>query len=419
MAVGISNVAFTSIKGTNKIAPNESFTAAFTLTRTSSEKIASIRCSAGFWINNRWYTISNVVSIATNFGSNTSLNCTVQMRSVRNGESCTSPLPGQAAYNMFDWLKSYPMRSFSSISIRVVTYSSSSVMIWDRDTGSEGSTALRERINPSFTSFSFQRCDANGTRNNEGERLLSNIKIAFANNAYSEFTLTLQLYSVTGSSQTLVTTVTIPSSDSRMTQLITGISNSTLFVSSFTVAKGTSYVLKGTLSSSLESGSASCSIAKAFVNMHLSAATNGGVAFGSFSTSSNASPKFENNYPAYFYNAMTVSGTFTASGAAYIGGDLTVTGALILRGSMSNFKGGYYSAGNVAAGGDVTKNIGFGATFKSTPFTQISLYGDSNLSKISIQITAVSTSSMNVRIINSGSADHNVTIAWMAFGILS
>ena len=65
------------------------------------------------------------------------------------------------------------------------------------------------------------------------------------------------------------------------------------------------YLLKGTLSSSLENASASCNIAKSFANMHLSAATNGGVAFGSFSSSTNASPKFECNYPALFYNSVS------------------------------------------------------------------------------------------------------------------
>ena len=288
-----------------------------------------------------------------------------------------------------------------------------------------GLAAMRERINPTFSSFSFVRCNTAGTKTDEGERLLSTIKISFLNNAYSEFTLTLQLYSVNGSTQTLVTTVTIPSSDTRMSQLVTGISNNTAFISTFTVAKGTNYVLKGTLSSSLESSTANCNIAKSFANMHLSAATNGGVSFGSFSSSTNSAPKFENSFPAYFYSTLSVSGALSVTGGASVGGNAsvggaaTVTGALTAKGGIANIKGGYKTGITSAAGSDQTVNIPFGVTFKATPYVLISLYGSENLSKISIQIISVSTSSMNVRVINNGSASHSVGVAWRAYGTLS
>ena len=415
----VSSVTVTSVKGTTAIAPNEDYSVDFVISNESGAvAIDSVKVNLFALINNKYYFVSQAVSAQIMTYGGSSFHFYATFRSLRRGEACTSPVPTIFGTNIFDYLTSASLRS-ASLKVMVVPYNTPSMYQTPIQVSVSNLVAIRERINPSFTSFSFQRCDTSGTKNDEGERLLSNIRIAFANNAYSEFTVTLRLYSVSGSTQTLVTTVTIPSSDSRMTQLITGISNSTLFLSSFTVAKGTNYVLKGTISSSLESANASCNIAKSFANMHLSAATNGGVAFGSFSSSSNANPKFENNYPAYFYNALTVNGTFTASGAAWVGGNLTVTGALRLRNAMDNFKGGYYSAGSIAAGGDVTKNIGFGATFKSTPFTQICMYGTQNLSKISIQITAVSTSSMNVRIINSGSAAHDVMIVWMAFGIYS
>ena len=68
--------------------------------------------------------------------------------------------------------------------------------------------------------------------------------------------------------------------------------------------------------------------------MHLSAAINGGVAFGSFSSSTNAAPKFENSFPAYFYSNLNVSGALGVTGAATFTGAQTVGGNAVFNGGI-------------------------------------------------------------------------------------
>jgi len=255
------------------------------------------------------------------FGSGNSVTYTLQMTSLKRGEACTSPYQLITGTNVFDYLSSNNLRSVTMKVMVAPISGMAGMVISPLESAVTGLAAMRERINPTFSKFSFVRCDTAGTVNDEGERLLSTVKLSFLNNAYSEFTLTLTLYSVNGSTQTAVTTITIPSSDSRMSQLVTGITNSTLFTASFNVAKGTTYVLKGTLSSSLESSTASCNIAKSFANIHLSAATNGGVAFGSFSSSTNAAPKFECSYPAFIYNYASIDSWLAVYGNLRVDGN--------------------------------------------------------------------------------------------------
>ena len=331
----LSNVSVTSVKGTPAIAPGENYTLKFTLTKTSGEMaFTGVKCNLFALVNGNYYFMSKAVTQNVSFGSGNSVTYTLQMTSLKRGEACTSPYQLITGTNVFDYLASNNLRSVTMKVMVAPISGMAGMVISPMESAVTGLAAMRERINPTFSKFSFVRCDTAGTVNDEGERLLSTVKLSFLNNAYSEFTLTLTLYSVNGSTQTAVTTITIPSSDSRMSQLVTGITNSTLFTASFTVAKGTTYVLKGMLSSSLESSTASCNIAKSFANMHLSAATNGGVAFGSFSSSTNAAPKFENSFPAYFYSNLNVSGALGVTGAATFSGAQTVGGNAVFNGGI-------------------------------------------------------------------------------------
>lgn len=49
-------------------------------------------------------------------------------------------------------------------------------------------------------------------------------------------------------------------------------------------------------------------VSEAFANVHLSGRKNGGVAFGRFSSATDEEPKFECNYPAYFYGGIALGG---------------------------------------------------------------------------------------------------------------
>lgn len=58
------------------------------------------------------------------------------------------------------------------------------------------------------------------------------------------------------------------------------------------------------VSDGYETVTAQITVDRAFANLHLSGKTTGGVAFGRFSTAQQGVPKFECDYPAYFYGGI-------------------------------------------------------------------------------------------------------------------
>lgn len=60
--------------------------------------------------------------------------------------------------------------------------------------------------------------------------------------------------------------------------------------------------------SSTETASVTFLIGNVFTNVHLAGKKNGGVAFGKYSASTDDTPMFECNYPAYFYGGIAQIG---------------------------------------------------------------------------------------------------------------
>lgn len=118
-------------------------------------------------------------------------------------------------------------------------------------------------------------------------------------------------------------TDTMVAFNATLSQLITGITNSTSAVTA-TFSAATDWYFLLTVSNGYETTNAYGSIPRAFANIHLAGLTTGGVAFGKFSSSTQGNPLFECEFPAYF-NAGIASheyhdgDTVTINGGTFFG----------------------------------------------------------------------------------------------------
>ena len=89
--------------------------------------------------------------------------------------------------------------------------------------------------------------------------------------------------------------------------LLNGVTDSTLLISAgLQFSNASDWPVYVTFGDDYEQARLSGTVFRAFSNMHLSAARNGGVAFGGFSSATDASPKLESRYPCYFYGGVPV-----------------------------------------------------------------------------------------------------------------
>jgi hypothetical protein len=89
--------------------------------------------------------------------------------------------------------------------------------------------------------------------------------------------------------------------------LLNGVTDSTLLISAgLQFSNASDWPVYVTFGDDYEQARLSGTIFRAFSNMHLSAARNGGVAFGGFSSATDSAPKLESRYPCYFYGGVPV-----------------------------------------------------------------------------------------------------------------
>lgn len=152
---------------------------------------------------------------------------------------------------------------------------------------------------PTVANFDLERC-LNGVPNDEGENLLTTLKLQVSEKARTEL-LTLKLHYAEGEAAT----TQAPSIDltPHISELLTGVTDSAeLITDTFANTGNWNFLL--VFGDDYESAGAVLSVPKAFANVHLSGKSTGGVAFGGFSTSEESSPKLECYYPGYFYGGI-------------------------------------------------------------------------------------------------------------------
>ena len=260
-------------------------------------------------------------------------------------------------------------------------------------------TILNARCNPIIQNLAFYRCDANGVKKDEGEYALTTLKTSFASESYKDwFGITLKQYNTNTS--TLVQTISIDSGDAILSQLYTGVTDSNLFINSFSLfAKEVNYKVVVEIGDEFEKSTLSYSIPATFVNIHLSAASKGGVAFGKLSSAEDNNPLFECDYPAHFYDNVKIIGS----------------------GGIDNLKYGIVTTdlqSLVAPGGQREVTINFDHAFTGTPVVTVCAYSSMQEYNISCCLKSVSTSGFTVVGTNNGSSITTIGFNWIAYGQL-
>lgn len=255
--------------------------------------------------------------------------------------------------------------------------------------------AINRLIVPKIDNLAFSRCNDQGVKDTFGTKLLTTLKTSFGSpNDRSSFRVVI--------TQNGGNTVTIPAGDSRLDSFYNGIVDSNMFISNFTVNENQKYNMIVQLTDGYESSSMSYIVPSSFVNVHLSAASTGGVAFGKLSTATNNNPSFECEYPTVINNSLKVFGT------------------------IGNVQGGIVAP--VIIDGTSGQNeheftVSFNSPYASTPFVTINLYGDTSsyysyYHNISIYIKSIGNSSFKVIIDNYNQYAIHAGFTWMACGEL-
>ena len=158
---------------------------------------------------------------------------------------------------------------------------------------------MRSRCNPTISAFSLERA-ASGVANDEGENVLTTLKLAMADTGEVS-NMSLKAYYAQGDTATDSDSGIDLTSD--ISTLLTGVTdNSTLISGTFSNGSDWDFLL--VFGDSYESVSVHSALFRSFANMHLSGASTGGVCFGGFGTSTEGNPKTESYFPVYLYGGI-------------------------------------------------------------------------------------------------------------------
>ena len=245
---------------------------------------------------------------------------------------------------------------------------------------------------PAIEAFQLER-SMDGVPNDEGESLLTTLKLGIAERYRLEL-LSLKLYyaenaAATTASPFIDLTASIP-------DLLAGVTDSAeLITKTFVNISNWNFLL--VFGDAYESASAALSVSRAFANVHLSGKSTGGVALGGFSTSEEGDPKFESHYPAHFYAGIS------DFGGSVQGGTVTRTEPSVPAQSYKSYK------------------VTFPIPFKEIPVVTCSLYSWSTsyyMGGFCLAISAgtITKTGFTVNCYNSTSSARDFHLAWIAIG---
>lgn len=248
---------------------------------------------------------------------------------------------------------------------------------------------VRYRIAPQIQRFSVQRCDADGTNNNEGSKLkITGLQGVLQNGSAADVTSCNIV--ISGDDLTSPVTVNVA-----VASMLAGISESAPgILASYTFSPTQAYTLTANFAAGTESAPPyAVEVGYAFANLHLAGCKTGGAAFGMFSTATENNPKLESSYPLYAY------------------------------GGIANIVGGRTEQITVGGNAYFDYGINLPVTFKAAPLVVVCLESDStagNIGRIMAAVLAdtVTASSFVVRVFNGDSTARQPYIRWMAYGVL-
>ena len=296
MALTISGITLAgSAYGTPYLAPEESATLKFTMANTTGRTISSYRVRLVCTVDGTNYEVLNYTSRADSrscsLPNNKSLTVNIIVKSAARADAGT----------IYRYLRDNHLRGANGMRL-IVT-------VIDQSYGQALSAggAYLEQLTPLVTGLSLKRCDATGAPDDEGTCALISLR------AY-------RLRSTASSPAPMVCTLTYNGQTVDLTAAIgasalsDGVTDSTALVDAGVVFPNgqdcTAMVVYG---DTYEVYSARTTLTRAFANLHLSSAKNGGVAIGRFSSATDNEPKFECEYPAWFNGGIVGVTKYTGS----------------------------------------------------------------------------------------------------------
>ena len=147
-------------------------------------------------------------------------------------------------------------------------------------------------------------------------------------------------------------------------------------------------------------------IGNVFTNVHLAGASTGGVRFGGYSTATEDNPKFECDYPAYFYGGIAQIGDGSGDLLALIGVQHGNVSSMTLTGSTTNtlevtFPRAFASAPDVVA------------TFDSSSISSFSGRWD----YLTLTVYNITATGFTLRVHNGTSTTFTPGLRWIAVGV--
>lgn len=257
---------------------------------------------------------------------------------------------------------------------------------------------LSKRDNPRVTLDMWRTPDDESSSVATTIKLTSDVSSSvFQNRGYSA---KLYYSSVNNSPTTSDSTTTL---NATIAQMLTGISGSTSAVTA-KFSNGSDWYFLLVVSNGYESNSATCSIPRAFANLHLSGCSTGGACFGGFSSSTENNPKLESYYPVYLYG-----------GIAKVGGSSDLLPSL-------GVQTGNSAAQSVSSSGSVTVSVTFPKPYTAAPVVVANIASTSTsyyLGRCNVVIESVDATGFTARIANGGSGTLSIGFNWVAFGNLA
>lgn len=157
--------------------------------------------------------------------------------------------------------------------------------------------------------------------------------------------------------------------------------------------------------SSTETASVTFLITNVFTNVHLAGKKKGGVAFGKYSESTDETPMFECNYPAYFYGGIAQIGDGSGNLLELLGVEHGSIASMTLTGETTS-----------------TKTVTFPRAFAAAPDV-VATFDSSNISSFSgrwdyltLTVYNITATGFTIRVHNGATKSFTPGIRWIAVG---
>ena len=268
-------------------------------------------------------------------------------------------------------------------------------------------TYISSEFKPSITDAKIYRASSTGAASDSGTYLTFTAKLAVEKTGTNGSGI-LRIYS--GDSAATTTTQKYSRSVSGSTS---GVTVSAAPISGTTIGSGVkkwfrmefSYTATANGVRSTETVSATFLVGSVFTNVHLAGVSTGGVRFGGYSTAAKNVPKFECDYPAYFYGGIAQIGDGSGDLLALIGVQHGSVDSMTLTGSTTN-----------------TLEVSFPRAFAAPPDV-VATFDSSNISSFSgrwdyltLTVYNVTTTGFTLRVHNGTSTTFSPGIRWIAVG---